>query len=372
MNLDKLAREKGVHRCIGCGQCTWACPASHRGGDFSPRTVVEKYVSRGGIPPDGDLWSCTACGICTEICDKGVDFHGFVRDARTSIRESVAPEITHGGTIQVLRDLQSQRTISPRPHNWLTPDCEIDERSSTLLFVGCLPYFDVVFEHLREDLLDIPRAGVRLLNAAGITPALTEEKCCGHDAYWLGEDESFRELARWNVNRIQEQEIEEVITLCPEGHATFTHLYPQALGTLDFEVRHITEVISDSLKRKEIGFESAGIHITYQDPCRLSRYSRILESPRAVLRAAGRLSEMPRSREMSACCGHSCWVNCDSYTKGWQMRRLEEAKETGANLLVTACPKCLIHLSCAQYNSLEDRKTIEIQDLLTFALQHLE
>lgn len=372
MDLEELARQKGVYRCIGCGQCTWACLAAHRGGDFSPRTMVERYVTQGRVPPDGDLWSCTACGICTQICQKGVDFHGFVRDARLSVNEDLPPETTHGDTIKVLRDLQSHQSIRPRSHNWLTSDCETNPDSSTLLFVGCLPYFDVVFEHLEEELLEIPRAAVRLLNAAGIVPSLMEEKCCGHDSYWLGEEGTFQELARWNVNRIEEQGAEEVITLCPEGYATFTQLYPRAMGSLDFRVRHITEVLEESLKSNKIEFSCSGTPVTYQDPCRRSRHSEGVGASRTILEATGRLLEMPRSRELSACCGHSCWVNCDSHTKEWQLERLEEANNTGADLLITSCPKCLIHLSCAQYNATEDMEIIEIQDLLTFALKHLK
>ena len=78
--------------------------------------------------------------------------------------------------------LTANEKITPKKDGWVTPDLKLEKGSETLLFVGCTPYFDVMFRYLRDDLLDIPRSAVRLLNAAGVRPRLLDgERCCGHE-----------------------------------------------------------------------------------------------------------------------------------------------------------------------------------------------
>ena len=82
---------------------------------------------------------------------------------------------------------------------------------------------------------------------------------------------------------------------------------------------------------------------------------------------------MPRSGSSAVCCGNPCWANCDDDTKRWQVERLEEARETGAGRLVTACPKCYVHLSCAQkdYGTHKDREKIPLIDLNVLAASRI-
>jgi len=370
MSLDDRLDELGVRGCVACGRCTWACPVSRRPGDFSPRTLVERILKSGKIPRDGGIWSCTNCGMCTEVCDSGVRFHEFVRELRVNVREDMPSEMTHGGIIPIIRSLTSMDYIRPRKSSWITDDLSLDQGSSTLLFVGCIPYFDVVFREFRDDLLEIPRAAVRLLNAMGISPAIMEdERCCGHDAYWMGEEETFQRLAEINVKAIESMGVEQVIMICPEGYWTFKEVYPSIVGPLGFEVRSLTEMAGRALEEGGLELENGGVTMTFQDPCRLARLSGIIDQPRSVIDAVGKRVEMERSGRLSACCGHSNWVNCDIHTMEWQLERLEEASEAGAEMLVTACPKCLIHLSCAQRNLPE--KVMKIEDLHVLAARAL-
>jgi Fe-S oxidoreductase len=79
------------------------------------------------------------------------------------------------------------------------------------------------------------------------------------------------------------------------------------------------------------------------------------------------LVEMPRNRANALCCGSSEWVSCVLCNKQIQLERLAEAQDTGASILVTACPKCRIHLTCAQYD--KDKKIdIQIRDIVSIVL----
>ena len=131
-----------------------------------------------------------------------MDFPHLVRELRSRSARSQLPLMAHHGVLNRAARLTSERSLEPRTVGWVTPDLELDEDSEVLLFVGCTPYFDVVFREFRDDLLEIPRSAVRLLNALGIRPRLlTSERCCGHDAYWAGDDALFSRLAHENVRR---------------------------------------------------------------------------------------------------------------------------------------------------------------------------
>ncbi len=81
------------------------------------------------------------------------------------------------------------------------------------------------------------------------------------------------------------------------------------------------------------------------------------------------LVEMERTRENSLCCGTSAWAECSACSKAIQVERLSEAQQTGAKTLITACPKCQIHLTCAK---LGEDMAIEVKDIYSFMIEHLE
>ncbi|RPH82568.1 MAG: (Fe-S)-binding protein, partial [Desulfobacteraceae bacterium] len=111
-----------------------------------------------------------------------------------------------------------------------------------------------------------------------------------------------------------------------------------------------------------VAFQPLEKTVTYHDPCRLGRMAGIYDAPRELLQMIPgiQLVEMGRSRENGVCCGTSGWTNCTACSKAIQTERLREALGTGAGTLVTACPKCEIHLRCAlKANPME----IQIKDL---------
>jgi heterodisulfide reductase subunit D len=346
--LDQRIDAYGASKCVDCGRCTYACPASQIGGDFSPRGIMEKMELTGKVPVNKDIWLCMTCKQCTQICQFGVQFHEVVREIRPELGRALPPEPNHGGAPEALERLTAMPNIHPRKQRWMTPDLRIDETSGTLLFVGCTPFFDVIFRYLRNDLLEIPRSTVRLLNAVGVSPRLlADERCCGHDSYWLGDEELFEKVARLNVEAVERLGINELVAFCPECAATWKQLYPKAVGKLSFDVRSTSEVLAEALGEGRLRFDSTEEKLTFQDPCRLGRHVGVYDEPRQLISSLGRLEDMPRSREMAACCGNSSFVNCGSQTRLWQLERINEAAGTGASRLVTACPKCLIHMTCA-------------------------
>jgi Fe-S oxidoreductase len=106
--------------------------------------------------------------------------------------------------------------------------------------------------------------------------------------------------------------------------------------------------------------------ITFQDPCRLSRLENKADLPRKLLsRLRPQAFKEMKDRGISAlCCGNCAWTGCDSYSKALQVGRLKQAQETGSDLLITACPKCQIHLNCAMQNPFSGEEiSMEMMDL---------
>lgn len=371
--MDDLVSRTRADACVGCGRCTYACVAAHRHHSFSPRKVVEDALAGQSLDRTGGLWACTACGACSYVCNAEVDFPEMLRELRRRSTKSSLPTAAHHGVLTRAAKLTASPGREPRSAGWLTPDLEIDPSSDVLLFVGCVPYMDVTLRYIRDDLLEIPRASVRLLNAMGVRPRLlASERCCGHDAYWAGNDDLFMELAGLNLEAVKDSGIREIIAFCPECASAWRDLYPRALGSTGLRVRTMSEVLAEGVATGKLRFKGGNEAVTFQDPCRLSRRAGIVDQPREVLRLTGTLMEMERSGAMSGCCGTAGWVDCDHTAKRVQLERLREAGATGAGTMVTACPKCLVHLSCAErHHGSGLPRRVRIEDLHVRAARSL-
>jgi Fe-S oxidoreductase len=334
---------------------------------------MEDFVS-GKELDHWEIWSCMTCGACSEVCTSGVTFHEFIRDVRADNNSRFPPIQSHNGILREIRRTEAEGRTKGHRADWVTPDLELDPNSDTVLFIGCTPLFDQLFNAFAKGMLEMPRSAVRLLNAMGIRPMLLDEElCCGHDSYWLGEEETFTKLARLNAESLKRSEAKRVVTFCPECHHTLKDIYPRVVPGFDMDVVNLSELLAKAVEEGRLELSSSEDRFTYHDPCKLVRFAGLLEEPRVVVNACGELREMPRSGASSACCGNPCWANCDDDTKRWQVERLKEARDTGAETLVTACPKCFVHLSCAQkdYGSHKDRERIPLMDLHVLAASRL-
>jgi len=371
--ISKVIRKTNVQYCLECGKCSGSCPISKVNDAYSPRRTVERFLLGFGskVLSGPDLWTCLTCFTCTERCPSDIRYPEFVRACRRIASDEVMEELcAHRGIPMALSRVMTNPSVRQERMGWLPEQAEISQKGELLYFVGCLPYFDVVFEDLNLELLKIPRSVVKILNRVGIKPVvLANEKCCGHDLSWTGDLENFEKLARMNVAEIKKAGATRVVTACPECYRTLKKDYPELLGNLDFEVLHVSEFLSELIDRGELRYDAKlPAKMVYQDACRLGRHMGIYEPPRKVIAhiPGVELVEMGRNRENSVCCGVSAWLSCNKYSKAVQIDRLIEAKATGADLLVTACPKCQIHWKCVTSEKLpvnpEDVK-IEIRDL---------
>ncbi len=375
---DALKKSRAL-LCYECGKCTGICPVARFDRSFSPRSLLVKAV-RGedaALVDDVNVWSCLTCKLCDARCPAAIDYGLLTKTVRAFVHhEGGEGTCTHGGAVQALMRIMTTKELEQDRLSWVDDSIDVSKTGDTIYFVGCAPYFDVVFSETGAKTLDSAKGAIRLLNAAGVKPMLLpNERCCGHDLLWNGDVENFRMLARENLRMIEESGASRVVVSCPEGYATMKVDYPRVFGDLGFEVVHLTELLAEAIDGGSLTFAGNGeTTVTFQDPCRLGRHMGIYDAPRAILSAMPgvTLVDMPHSRERAICCGVGGWMNCTSFSKMIQAARLREAKATGASTLVTACPKCEIHLKCALNDqTLKDEVQLEIADLWALAASRL-
>lgn len=374
ISFKEIVENNRAWLCLDCGKCSSICPITIHmvDGYTSPRLLVETAVSAGEdlVLDDPLLWSCLTCGRCSEICPSRVEFSEFVQESRQLARnKTLSGDCTHSGMIQTWGRMMTDPDLVQNRLDWLGNGLRTSQDSDTIYFPGCLPYYQEAFKGLEIEGIEIAISAVKILNHLGIEPILLKnERCCGHDQFWQGDMETFRQLAELNLEFIRASGAKRIVTTCPECAYTLKHTYPDVVGDHNLEVLNLVELLegSDLSISNGIDKEVTNNTVTYQDPCRLGRFEDIYQQPRNLIGQAGfELVEMEHNRVSSICCGTSCWSTCGSTNQSIQADRLSEARATGAETLITTCLKCQIHLKCAQNGFGDEDETVQIRDLTT-------
>lgn len=377
--LVDLRRNSGAMRCLECGKCSTLCPLSTFRNFSVARMAAIHDPGADLIAHSAMINRCLTCGSCEIRCPQGVHFTTFVRGLRQEMPAGCRDRCPHGAALQSAGRLMAQTEGNKRDLSWITDDLRVAERGEVALFVGCLPLFDIMFEQeLGIRTIEIARAAVRLLNAAGIEPVIVaQERCCGHDLLWNGEREAFRALAEANVTAFENRGVKHIVSACAECCRTWKLDYAEAVPRYRPKVEHISEFTARQVASGALKLQGDGdVRVTFQDPCRLARHLGVVDAPRQLLASieGAQLIEMERNGADARCCGTAGFIHCDSDSRRMQELRLDDAVATGAETLLTACPKCWIHFACARHEDQlrgRTRSTIEVEDLTLFTARHM-
>jgi len=348
--------------CYQCGLCDTVCPWN-RVRKFSIRSIVRQATF--GLPEieGDDIWRCTTCGKCPSNCPRGVkQIEVAVSIRRIAAEYGVVPDSVH--TVAASLGAEGNPLGEPREKraNWAEGlgVKQFTEGMEILYFPGCYLSYDARLQKVAV-------ATAKILNRAGVDFGIlgAKENCCGESVRKTGDHELFKRLAKENIKALVDSGVTKILVSSPHCFHTFKNEYPQ-FGA-NFEVVHITEFLSGLLAQGRIKLrKELAKKVAYHDPCYLGRHNGIYEQPRQVLRwALGRDPvEIADSREDSLCCGGGgggIWMD---RKKGDRLSdlRLGQALDTGAQVLATACPYCIVNFEDSRLG-LPDPGAIEIKDI---------
>ena len=376
--------------CMRCGRCVQACPSSGSGEPLAPRDFVQakRHALWQEHSPVGDLrllnparsidsqaaWYCTTCAACLEICPVyGAPFKVISKKRALLVEEGKDVPDLMNQTLERLYNYENPWVASKRERGAWAKGLEIpvlkaDGKASPLCyFVGCTTSFDARAQ-------GIARAFTGILQQARVRFGILAEKepCCGEIARVVGETGLFQEKMENALELFDRWGIREVVTSSPHCFDTFLHEYPGR----PFGVRHYTMVLRELIAAKRLTFKDTGtLTVTYHDPCYLGRHNRLFEEPREIIRAipGTKIVEMPHHGPDSLCCGGGGGRMWQGEMRG-EVRmseiRMKEARDTGAEVLITACPLCLIMLEDA-LKTLGLEGNLRVMDLNELVLEAL-
>ena len=220
------------------------------------------------------------------------------------------------------------------------------------------------------------RDAVKVLSGLGIEFGYLadDEPCCGAPLYYAGLQKKFAENARQAYQKLKSLGVKRIISIVPSCTYALRNLFPLYVDGYDLEVKHFSEVVSDSISSRKPSFPRE-VKVTYHDPCQLARYLGLIEQPRQILRAIKgiELVEPDWTRgEWATCCGGGGGFEAvfPELSQVLAVNRVKELVETGAEIIVTHCPGCVMQLK----DGLRELKTdgvavLDLAQVLAMALE---
>ncbi len=355
--------------CTECGRCQSQCPAWHTEKPLSPKLLImamrdhafaktvetEAMVGENAAITSDILWSCTSCGACVNECPVDIEHIDHIVNMRryqVMVESDFPSEL--GGTFRNLEQSGNPWGANKNDREAWIAECDfpirvvegvLPDEVEYLFWVGCAGAYD---ERARKT----TKAVAELLYMAGVEFAVLgkKETCTGDPARRAGNEFLYQIMAGENIETFKEvfadrpKGKKKVVVTCPHCFTTIGRDYAQS--GFELEMVHHTQLLNQLIREKKLlPVKMSHTAMTYHDPCYLGRHNEIYQPPREILEATGaNLTEMPRNKERSFCCGAGggrMWMEEKLGTR-INLNRVDEAIGTGASELAVACPFCRV------------------------------
>ncbi len=243
------------------------------------------------------------------------------------------------------------------------------EKPEYLFWVGCAGAFDDRYKK-------VARAFTKVLTHLKVSYAVLgrEESCTGDPARRAGNEMLYQMQALQNIEVFKMYDVQKIITICPHCYNIFRNEYPDLGG--HYEVIHYVQFLDTFIREGKLKLNKTlnDTRITYHDPCYLGRANEIYREPRTILKSlSANLAEMKRNKSFALCCGAGgaqMFKEAEKGNKEVFIERTEEALETGAAVIATACPFCMTMMTDGlKYKNKEEQvKNYDIAELIVMDL----
>jgi Fe-S oxidoreductase len=387
------------YSCADCGRCSDRCPANRVGRPLSPRFIsikardfaFENYPLKGdikrkqqpligGIYTEDEIWSCTTCGACEEECPLFIEYIDKMVDLRRGmVEEGMVPQSLQKPLAALEKRGNPYGKIEKRRANWVkdkefSSDCKVKvldgkQTANSLYFVDSITSYD-------DRMQEIAKSTAKVLSAMEVDFGVLgpAEKDAGNEVRRFGEEMLFIELRDQNIDAIEASGAKSIVTADPHAFNCLKNDYGKS-----YEVEHISQMMARNLKAGKLKLrplEDTTKVYTYHDPCYLGRHNGVYDDPRAVPDAVGGLKRIEMTgncRDRSFCCGGGglmLFYEPDEKERMGSIR-VQMAKEAGANVIVTACPFCMVNVEDAiKTSGLEGE--MEVIDLVELVSRQLD
>lgn len=352
--------------CADCGRCSDQCPANAVGRPLSPRFISLKcrdYMYKayplkgpayagedliGNVLEEDEIWSCTTCGACEEECPILIEYIDKMVDLRRGmVDEGLVPQSLQKPLKALEKRGNPYGKMEKKRAEWTkdlafkVPVLDGKQTAETLYFVDSISSYD-------DRIQEIARATATILQAAGVNFGVLgpAEQDSAHEVRRFGEEMLFQDLRDKNTEAIIASGARRIVTADPHAFNALVHDYQNMPP-----VQHISQFLAELIGSGKLAFkpiEEGELLFTYHDPCYLGRHNNLYEAPRAVLDAIPGLQrvEMLKCRDRSFCCGGGGLMLFYEPIEETRMGKLrvEMAATAGANVMVTACPFCLVNI----------------------------
>jgi Fe-S oxidoreductase len=339
-----------AYTCVECGRCTEHCPAYATGKVLNPKEIVlglREYLNQLGPAGEAPLlgehiseeaaFQCTTCGACEFECPVGIQHLPLIVGLRRGAVNTGRWENEHGARMFLNLERNGNALGFPAAERQKFIERSglpyFDGSQEYCLWLGCMGAYD---PGGRETVLAL----ARVLRAAGTTfGVLRKEKCTGDPARRLGNDLAVSQVAEANMETLRAAKVNKMVSICP--HCV------RAIGTdwREFGATFAIEHHSELLARLPLPF-AGGLPrretVVFHDPCYLGRYRGVYDAPRQAMAPYADLTDPPRTRERSFCCGAGGGQMFLGEERGKRINveRAAELTATGAQVIATACPFC--------------------------------
>ena len=378
------ASGEDLSRCYYCLKCSAGCPSA-LAMPYQPAQMV-RMVQLGlkdQLLESPSIWYCLHCETCGARCPNEISIARLTQALRQMAMDEKGDALQGEAGIQALRTLSeniltthnisaddnSQRLMWSENLESVPEGLKRKKGAHSLYFVGCVSsFFPMTYI--------IPQAFVQILEEAGesFTALGGEEWCCGYPLLMAGMGSQAEETIRHNVAQVQDLGVSRVVTTCPACYHMWKHFYPEILDEeLGLEVTHSTQLLAELLDQGRVQLKEVPRAVTYHDPCDLGRKNDLYDAPRRVLGAIPELSfrEMSDNRQDALCCGGGGNVETFNPDLVGELseRRFQQALETEAQVIVSACPQCERTLTA---EARREKARVRVMDLVEFVWRAMD